>query len=460
MGFVTVRENLTRLRNSTFVRSVSVLVGGTAIAHVITVLALPIVTRLYTPSDFSTLAVYTSLVSMLAGAACLRFDMAIPLAETDRDAINVLGVAMTAGLVTSAALALCALPLARVLMGSVQSSVGAYVWLVPLGIAIAGISNALQAWFARRREFDSIVKARIGQSAAVVTCQIGCGWLGLAPIGLLLGQLLNGGGSSVSLLYRLAKRNRELLRSISFTQMRKMFRTYDRFPKYSALEALANNASASLPIVVIAAFAVGPEAGFVGLAMYVFQAPISLLGGAIAQVYMSRAAEEHRAGRLNMFTTSVFGGLLKAGIGPLACAGIIGPEAFVLLFGEEWRRAGVLGAWMTPWFLLQFLSFPISTALAVTSKQKASLVLMLSGLVVRTAFVYVAALVGQGFVSESYALSGAIFYCAYLCVIFRAVDADPRAVAAQVRSALPIVMTWVLLGVAVSLFLRYLLYVD
>jgi O-antigen/teichoic acid export membrane protein len=458
---MTLREELTRLRESKFVRSVGLLVGGTAFAHLITVLALPVITRLYSPNDFSTLAVYTSLVSMLAGAACLRFEVAVPIAESDVDAINLLGLAMAVALATSAALAVFVLPYSSSLSELLnQPGFGGYLWLVPLGIAVTGVASALQAWFARVKEFDSIVKARIGQSAAAVGCQLACGWAGLGPIGLLLGQLLNGGASACALLYRLLKRNRELLRSIQLPRMRRMFRTYDRFPKYSALEALANNASASLPVVVIAAVAAGSEAGFVGLALYVFQAPISLLGGAIAQVYFSRAAAEYRANRLGTFTTDVFGGLLKTGIGPLAAAGILGPDAFALLFGEEWRRAGVLGAWMTPWFVLQFLSFPISAALPVTSKQRQTLILMVSGLVLRTAAVSLAAVLGLGFVAEAYALSGAVFYGAYLWLIFHAVGADFKVVRSQVRSTLPIILAWVVAAAAGSLLLRQLVLVG
>ena len=58
-----------------FLRAVLVLVGGTAFAHAITALALPILTRLYSPADFSTLAVFSSLLSIVAVAACFRFDM-------------------------------------------------------------------------------------------------------------------------------------------------------------------------------------------------------------------------------------------------------------------------------------------------------------------------------------------------------------------------------------------------
>lgn len=453
-----LRNALVELKSSAFARAVGVLAGGTVFAHLITLVALPIITRLYTPEHFSVLAVFTSLVSTVAGAACLRFDVAVPIPEHDRDAINMLALAVCVALLVGAALLGCVALFSDPLLEMLnRPEFAPYLWLVPLGIAIAGMSSAIQFWFVRKREFDRIVHARIGQSGAVVTCQLACGWLGLAPLGLLLGQLLNGGASLVALTYRLRRAYGSLLREINVAQMRTLSRSYSQFPKYSALEALANNASVTIPIVMIAALALGPEAGYVNLAMYVFQAPISLLGGAIAQVYTSRAPEEHRAGRLGEFTTGVFGGLLKSGVGPLIFAGIVGPDAFALIFGNEWRRAGLLAAWMTPWVVLQFLAFPISMALPIAARQKLALKLMSFGLVTRVASVYAALLIVGGFLAEAYALSGAVFYGAYLAVIFRVVGADASAIRREVREALPLVFLWVIAAIAVLAVLRFLL---
>ena len=64
------------LPRASFARSVGVLAGGTAVAQGIGVLALPLITRLYTPEDFSVLAAYASILGIVAGVACLRLDVA------------------------------------------------------------------------------------------------------------------------------------------------------------------------------------------------------------------------------------------------------------------------------------------------------------------------------------------------------------------------------------------------
>src|SRR5690606_29477155 len=74
---------------SNFARSVSILVGGTAGAQLITIAATPLLTRLYTPNDFGVLAVYMSVLALFTVVASLRYELAIPLPESDDDAIHI-----------------------------------------------------------------------------------------------------------------------------------------------------------------------------------------------------------------------------------------------------------------------------------------------------------------------------------------------------------------------------------
>ena len=81
---------LQRLTSSSIVRDIAKLVLGTVGGRVVLLLAMPVVTRLYKPADFELLAVYAALVGTVAVASCLRFEIAIPLADSDDDAVHLL----------------------------------------------------------------------------------------------------------------------------------------------------------------------------------------------------------------------------------------------------------------------------------------------------------------------------------------------------------------------------------
>jgi len=220
--------------------------------------------------------------------------------------------------------------------------------------------RAIGSRLVRKKDFHAIARNRIAQASAGAATQLSFGWLNGMVLGLILGPTVAASAGCAGLAYRIASTEGNLLRRVSWRQMRSAFSIYHRFPKYSALEALSNSAGIQLPIIMIAGLAHGPEAGLLSLAMFVIQAPMGLFGTAIGQVFLSRAPQEHRLGRLDIFTTSIIGGLLKIGVGPLIFGGLLAPDLFAKIFGEDWRRAGILMAWMTPCSSAKPFNRPIS----------------------------------------------------------------------------------------------------
>ena len=437
---------------SSFLKSISVLIGGAVVAQVIMAIALPITSRLYSPDDFSALSVFTGLVSIISVAACLRLDVAVSLPQRDDDAVNILGLALICALVISIVLAISVIILPEQIATFLnQPQLLKYLWLLPIAVMITSTYSALQMWFIRKKAFASISKTRVFQSCAGAGSQIGLGWLGWAPFGLILGQTLNSGAGCVGLGYRLFCKDRGLLKTINWARMRAVFNTYDQFAKYSTFEAMSNSAAIYLPVMMIAAIANGPEAGYLTMAMFAMQAPLGLIGTAVSQVYLSRAPDEHRAENLDLFTTNIIGGLVKSGVGPLMFAGIVAPSLFSIIFGGGWERAGVLVAWMTPWFIMQFLSSTISMALHVTGNQKSALYLQLFGLFLRTGVVYLASITYATYISEAYAISGFVFYSAYFIMVLRVVKIKWTDLSREAYKSFYVVFLWAILGCVTAL---------
>jgi O-antigen/teichoic acid export membrane protein len=141
-------------------------------------------------------------------------------------------------------------------------------------------------------------------------------------------------------------------------------------------------------------------------------------------------------------------------VGPLLLVGIVSPFAFPFVFGEEWRRAGHLVAWMTPWFIMQFLASPISMALHVAGRQRMAMSLQNFSLVVRVATVWATAVLLPAAVSESYALSGFFVYGVYGMLVLIIVRAQPRELLMGIRKAFPTTLVWLITATATALILR------
>lgn len=438
-------------------KSVATLATGTVLGHAITAAALPILTRLYTPHDFSVLAVFSSMVAMVSVVACLRFEIAIPLPEDYQEAVSLLLLAFFSAVVGAAVCALVAWLAPDTLASLIRRpDVRPYFGLFPVAVLLTGIYAALQCWQIRQKAFASVAHSRIVQSSAAAGTQLGFAMLGGASTGLVAGYLANPGAGALMLAWK-SVQDRDFLRAIRSTGMRSLratWRAYDRFPKYSTWEALANSAAIQLPVLMIAALAAPTESGHLLLAMTIIQAPMSLIGGAIGQVYLSHAADEHRRENLAGFTVDVLGRLNRVGVGPLLALGIAAPVFFPIVFGVNWARAGELVAWMTPWFALQFLASPVSMALQVAGRQRMALGLQVISLIVRVASVVIAMRLFSGTgMSEAYALSGAVVYALYLFAVLWCVHADFIAFRDRMRQGAKIISAWCLGSVTIALLI-------
>ena len=106
-------------------------------------------------------------------------------------------------------------------------------------------------------------------------------------------------------------------------------------------------------------------------------------------------------------------------------------------------------SWMTPWFILQFLTAPVSMALHITARQRTAMLLQIAGLLLRTSMVYATGLLIPSLVSEAYALSGALFYLTYLALTLNAASIPTRQAIHILKAGLPIHAAWVLGAITV-----------
>jgi len=434
-----------------FLAGVIKLAGAAALAQAVLLGTLVLATRLYSPADFGVLAVFNAVVTTVAVAACLRFDIAVPLPREQKDAVNLLGLALLSAVAVACLFSLfVALAPEALALQIFDASVYKHLWLAgPAIFFLAGMS-ALQNWFIRQKAYGIVARNRIVQALVHASIQLGGGWFVAAPVFLVLAQMANYATAVVVLGGVFLLQGRGLLRHLTAGGMRSVASEYRQFPIYSTWEAFFNAAGIFVPVILIGALAPPAEVGHLQLGLYAMQALIGLVGAAIAQVYFSRAAEEHAAGRLADFTGTVLVNLAKTGPGPLLAIGIAAPFVFPLIFGEEWARSGILVAWMTPWFVLQFLASPISLALAVTRRQKAAFLLQLFGFVFRSGAVLFAAFAMNGYVTEAYALSGFVFYAAYLAVIMVTSRISISRIVSDIGSIALIWSFWIILAGIVS----------
>jgi O-antigen/teichoic acid export membrane protein len=408
-----------QLFRSQFARSVAVLTGGTAFAQGLGILALPLLTRLYTPEDFGVLGIFAALLGTISVASALRYDIAIPLPKDDLEAAHLLLVALISvcamGLLTKMILIFLAAfadPLGA-------PAIGKHLWLLPIGVLLTGAYSIFQYWAIRKKAYTRMARTRLGQAIGGVGSQLVLGWSGAGAVGLIVGQVISNGAGFLGLARKAWIEEGRAFRQIRFRGLFHAAYEYRRFPKYSVLEALANTSGFQLPLLLIAMRGNGAELGYLMLVMRVLQAPMSLIGASAAQVFYREAMHELENKKLEEFVNLTVRRLALLSFPPLATAALIAPFVFGPIFGQEWGRAGQLVAWMAPFLFFQFLVSPISIVLQVLDKSAVALLLQLFGLVLRVTPVYLLPTIS----AEVFAVSSAAFYLLYLFVVLAVVRA-------------------------------------
>ena len=368
------------LQNNKFAENVTILVGGTAGSQLIATLAIPILTRLYTPEDFGILAIYISIITIIGVVSALRYEMAIPLPEDEKLAANIVILSIITVIITTVMSAI----IFYIFKQQLAKFFGAtkleeYYWTLPVGIAVLGIFNVLNYWAIRTKQFQSIAFAKLSQTTTSIIIQISAYSLG--GITLLIAQFL-GQMSSVIFLSRIALK-KKTFNSISRCSIVQAAIRYKNFPIFSSAEGFANSVGAQLPSIMLATAFGTPAAGYYILAQKTLSMPMSLVGRAVSQVFYSEVSHAKRTGNLGNLIIQLQKNLTSLGAPPAVILFLLGPEIFVLLFGNEWHEAGNLAKWMSPLLYFQFISSPLSVIFPATDNQRHGLIFQIILLIVR-----------------------------------------------------------------------------
>jgi O-antigen/teichoic acid export membrane protein len=256
--------------------------------------------------------------------------------------------------------------------------------------------------------------------------QLGIGAVAPSPFGLIFGQVVYSGLGILGLARPLWRDDRGQMRSAVRAGLSQTASRFRAFPLFSVPEALFNAAGTELSILIIAAVAAGPEAGFLMLAMRVLGLPMGLVGSSVGQVYLAEAGERLRKGELSAFTWQTMRTLFRAGAPLLLLAGIVSPFAFPYVFGAEWARAGVIVAWLTPMFILQLVASPVSMAPHVVGKVAWAMWLQLAGGILRVGAVACAAWAQPSLIVEVFAISSVLFYVLAILLIQIVIRRTPQ----------------------------------
>lgn len=361
---------------------VATLVGGAAVAQAVVLVAMPVLSRLYSPTSFGHFGVFLAIASLVATIGTLRFEAAILLPGEESESAGICRLALVAAACSAGVLMLLAstLPLSDLSTLGVSGLAGWLVGAISCGLFAAVIATGA-AWFNRHRSYAWISWSKVSQASLFVVLAIVLGLVGFHS-GLMAAWL--GGTATIGLVVLVA-----LARQTNRAQpvsMRRAASAHRRAPLFLLPTAVLETATAVLPVFVISAWFGSDQAGQFSLAWRVLVLPAALIGAAVGQVFYQRFVVALRVGgdvRSMLRRTWLL--LAAVGVVPTVLIAATGAEIFQRVFGPEWREAGYMASALAPLVLAIFISSPTSSSFIALGLQRWSLLFGLSMLVYRPA---------------------------------------------------------------------------
>ena len=371
-----------KLFKSDFNRNVLTLLTGTTIAQAIPIAISPILTRLYSPDDFGVLALFVALTAILASVANGRYELAIVLPKTDREALSI----MVLSLIISTTLSILLLISIFVFYDPIVSLINneelaKWLYFIPNVVFLSGLYNSLNYYNTRKKAYANIAKTSVTKSVGLSVVQITLGLLKKGAGGLITGQIVSQALANGRLATTVIKDKAEL-KSVNKTSILSVAKRYNNFPKYSMpavlMNTLANNIlNFFLPIMFSIA-----TLGQYALVNRVLGAPSSIIGSSFGQVYFQQASSERSAtGKAIKTFNSTLKKLIAIAVLPFTILFFYGEEIILFIFGSEWIIAGQLISILAPYFLVRFISSPLSTTTSVFEKNQYALAIQMTYLI-------------------------------------------------------------------------------
>ncbi len=395
--------------------------AGTTFAQAMGIVVAPLLTRLYSPEDFGTVAYFVSILGIFSVVANGRYELAIVLPENDEDSANLL----TISIVSAAVISVVAVILVALFRVELANSLNApqlqnLLWIFPISLLLTGVFQPLSYWCVRRNQFKRLSLRTVSQSLVAQTLQVGTGMtLHLGATGMIAGTLFGQMAAVGYLVWQIARdEGKKIFAMINVVNLKQTLRRYKRFPLFDSWSGLLNTVSTMLPTLLLGYFFQPAIVGYYSLGQRVLTMPMSILGGSVAQVFSTRAVEAKRNGDLADLTLKLFRKLMEIGLVPIVLITLIAPDLFTVIFGAKWVTAGHYIRWLAIWLFLVFISSPLSVLYSVLEKQREGLIVNVVMFSTRLVALIVGGMSGDAFFAiKLFGIVGAflwLFNCAYI----------------------------------------------
>jgi len=354
--------------SGSFSRSAMSVGGAAALSQLASIVAMPILARLYDQSAFGHAGALLAYANILAAILLFGLSDAALASDDDEDAVRL----TLAGVVVPVLLAPGMIVLTDFFVDTNRFGLGG---LPPYASGLATavvlmlvILSHLQNQLVRVRNFSATAKGYLNLGVTRASMQLAGGAMGFGFAGLFGGELVAQALTNLGLVRAWTKSARRPT-SASVGSILSTLARYRRFLLFRTPSSILSATAVGLPALLVIGQFGAVDAGHFNMTAMMLVAPVVLIQKAIGDVFIGQFIGLRRE-KADATTLIVRVGLTLTGIAAIGGLAIwlLAPWAFSTAFGAEWRASGEMAIACVPWFMAMIIVLPLSQVLIVNHR--------------------------------------------------------------------------------------------
>ena len=352
------------------VGNILTLVAGTTVAHAISVLISPILTRLFSPEEFGEFALYMSIVSVSSVVVTGRYELAIILPKCEKDALRIMMLSLILTFFISIILLVCLIVFYPAITSTLNVQDGRLLLFAVISVFLNGVYQNFYYWSNRQCSYKTMSSSKITQILGSSVVQVLGGIAGFGVVSFISGNIL-GLILSTKRLLRNFKKGENWFLELKLEKLKECAVRYVNFPKFLILAHFMNSLSHQVPVILFSSYYGVGVVGYLALVQRVLKIPLVMIGGAVGQVFRQRASREYIENKecKSSYLKTLFG-LTAISLPGFSVLYFAAPSLIVFVFGEQWGDSAVYARYLLPMYFFQFISSPLSSMYMIAEKQK------------------------------------------------------------------------------------------
>lgn len=366
------------MRLNKFIGDSFLMILSSGIAQVILIITTPIITRLYSPTEFGEFTIFSNIAMILIPIINARYDLLIVNTKNDRSA-NILS---QISFLISLLILLILIPIFAISAWLYPNFILDFIFIIIM-LFLVSLTNIFTNYLNKERKYKVLSLINVFRAGSMALLQIIFGLLALGSLGLIIGFSLSY-IAGITLGYKTFKKHFNIVRDKEETKA--LFLENKNQLVYSTPSILLNSLSFSVVVFFIGILYTNTEVGIYGMAIRVLGIPVTIISLGLSKIFMQQANGYYiEYGNFRNLLLKFSSILVIVSIILYVPLYLFSEELVNILLGHSWVDAITVIKIVIPLFVIRLIVSTVSLSVIVLQKQQLELILQALFLIGTTA---------------------------------------------------------------------------